>query len=44
MEDNKTKKYEFTGETKEYEGHTLYRIKALVNIGVWIYKGDVFKK
>ena len=40
MEDNKVKKYEFTGETKEYEGHTLHRIKALVNVDVWIYNGD----
>ena len=27
-----TKKYEFTGETKEVEGHTLRRIRALRTI------------
>lgn len=26
------KKYEFTGETKEWCGHTLHRIRAIVDI------------
>lgn len=28
-----TKKYEFTGETKEYAGRTLKRIRAIVDFG-----------
>lgn len=45
------KKYEFTGETKEWCGHTLHRIRAIVDIayakagevGGWVYgNAEVF--
>ena len=35
-------KYEFTGETMNYLGHTLYRIKSLKNLSDYeVYKGDL---
>lgn len=36
-----TRKYEFTEESKEFEGHTLRRIRYLVDIYPYIKKGDV---
>ena len=35
------KKYEFTGEEKEFCGHTLRRIRALVAIGKTVSPGDL---
>lgn len=35
------KKYEFTGETRKFLGKTLYRIRALVDIGRDIKAGDL---
>lgn len=35
------KKYEFTGETKEFDGHTLRRIRALVDIENTVKKGEL---
>lgn len=34
------KKYEFTGETKKWKGHTLYRIRAIVDLD-GVRKGDI---
>lgn len=37
----KNKKYEFTGETKEFDIHTLRRIRALVDIENVVKKGEL---
>ena len=34
------KKYAFTGQTMQFEGHTLRRIRYLRDVGVMIRKGD----
>jgi hypothetical protein len=38
---SKTKRYEFTGETIQYHGKTLHRIRALVNINLLTDAGDL---
>ena len=35
-----TKKYEFTGETKEFCGRTLHRIRALISFSI-VAKGEL---
>ena len=35
------RKYEFTGKTQEYLGHTLHQIRALVNVNRLVKPGDL---